>query len=957
MKVYDVCERCGTIHATVEIDGSDYVVQDWLSRTRKDLGLCPKWCGGKVRRITERDFRLMEQKSRLLKNEAQNHFRQAVQHESKAQWKQALEKYEKAHQICVKFDALAMAALTLAYKARVFRNKGEINQALKIIHNADTLLSRIDEDRPGLYARSEVETVWGTIYLKMPLPQDKKDAQNHFLIAISVLEELQILVETNSPFTTPSFLVNLTDQRSLLLEIYHNIGVNKVNLVELQLHDEGTSLSDVDHLANSILKHAEILQSTQNITDWKLMGAGARLKAEIAFKKNDFDEAIKWFQRSLFSYKQSSYHVNPEVLTAVETSLMYVRSLRGLEEYRKAGAPRRLPQLKKIPRPIVYLYKPFLLHVDNRAKMMPHDQAQRLYLTSALHWETADWHDRCYQYLVKTIECIDCVRTNQLVGGEFFAHRRTEFFSKKILVPIHYLIGLLLLPETGNKTGVRNPINEAFYYREKCGAIGLLDELETVDAFITNYCEHTGNQKKLENIRSFNSSTHPEGRNVLNIQALEKIRAKEINEIYEPSLRELATGQVIRAEEVQEFLPEHTLLIEYFLTDQIFAVFVIASDSVSVPIFESDSFGKKQPQIQPKDIIYRINEFLSAIGHETDSKGKPTGLPKEHDLNVVKQKAKWLYDVLLRPTEALWKNEKNAQTNRLIIVPHGILHSLPFSSLFDGNQFVAEIIPSVQSPSASVLRHLYRRRASDPIEFSYFGIAPDKGLKGDKVILSTAKQLGFEEDDWTNDRLGDPSKSIFAVRHGAVSKSVWLKNISRYACIDLETHGQNIDDNSLEHSFLVSGNSTDSSKDNWISTRDIFMNQQIRMNAELLVAAMCYSGQTKAFKGDELSGLIRAFLFSGCRSILVYPWALNDLVASEFAKVFYRHLVALDGENTARLVKPKDLALQTAQNHIIAEGRQQGAYCRGLNEENWEIVQVSWEHPYYWAWILIGDHI
>jgi len=53
MKILDVCDRCGTILATTEMSGPPYVIDEWLSRTRSDLGMCPKLCGGHVRRVKE----------------------------------------------------------------------------------------------------------------------------------------------------------------------------------------------------------------------------------------------------------------------------------------------------------------------------------------------------------------------------------------------------------------------------------------------------------------------------------------------------------------------------------------------------------------------------------------------------------------------------------------------------------------------------------------------------------------------------------------------------------------------------------------------------------------------------------------------------------------------------------------------------------------------------------------
>ncbi len=52
MKFLHECDRCGTVFATEEIDGPDFIIAE-LSQRSPDLGMCPNWCGGKVWRVKE----------------------------------------------------------------------------------------------------------------------------------------------------------------------------------------------------------------------------------------------------------------------------------------------------------------------------------------------------------------------------------------------------------------------------------------------------------------------------------------------------------------------------------------------------------------------------------------------------------------------------------------------------------------------------------------------------------------------------------------------------------------------------------------------------------------------------------------------------------------------------------------------------------------------------------------
>jgi CHAT domain-containing protein len=77
----------------------------------------------------------------------------------------------------------------------------------------------------------------------------------------------------------------------------------------------------------------------------------------------------------------------------------------------------------------------------------------------------------------------------------------------------------------------------------------------------------------------------------------------------------------------------------------------------------------------------------------------------------------------------------------------------------------------------------------------------------------------------------------------------------------------------------------------------------------------------------------------GARSILSYRWALLDALPTVECLInFYTSWI--QGGN------PKDRALQDAQKNLIEKGRK----GEGL-EQGWP----TFDHPYYWAWTLIGD--
>ena len=88
--------------------------------------------------------------------------------------------------------------------------------------------------------------------------------------------------------------------------------------------------------------------------------------------------------------------------------------------------------------------------------------------------------------------------------------------------------------------------------------------------------------------------------------------------------------------------------------------------------------------------------------------------------------------------------------------------------------------------------------------------------------------------------------------------------------------------------------------------------------------------------GDELLGLMRAFLSGGAASVALTLWAVEDRSTAQIMETFYRNLVKGKG---------KGASLRQAQLRFI----------RG--EGNVSDSQTDYySHPYFWApFFLVGD--
>ena len=65
---------------------------------------------------------------------------------------------------------------------------------------------------------------------------------------------------------------------------------------------------------------------------------------------------------------------------------------------------------------------------------------------------------------------------------------------------------------------------------------------------------------------------------------------------------------------------------------------------------------------------------------------------------------------------------------------------------------------------------------------------------------------------------------------------------------------------------------------------------QVQLRAKLVVLSCCHRAQADV-KAEGVVGIVRAFLGSGARSVLVALWAIPDEATKKLMSRFYEHLV------------------------------------------------------------------
>lgn len=243
--------------------------------------------------------------------------------------------------------------------------------------------------------------------------------------------------------------------------------------------------------------------------------------------------------------------------------------------------------------------------------------------------------------------------------------------------------------------------------------------------------------------------------------------------------------------------------------------------------------------------------------------------------------------------------EPRIRSERLIVIPHSILHYIPFHALTDGNDYLADKYEISTAPSAVVFNLCRRRRLN---------------ARADRMVAVGVSERGTPHIDREISEL----RSLFPNAATLTGSRATLKNFMKLApearFLHVASHGYFRRDNPM-FSFLKLAD----------SHLNFYSLLELQLNAEMVTLSACHTGVNMIFPGDELHGLMRGFLNAGAPTLVASLWAVSDKSTSDFMREFYTNV---------RGGRSKRAAIREAQ---LA-------------------VKDAYGHPYYWApFVLMGN--
>ncbi|MEA2206049.1 MAG: hypothetical protein QOE77_2825 [Blastocatellia bacterium] len=423
-----------------------------------------------------------------------------------------------------------------------------------------------------------------------------------------------------------------------------------------------------------------------------------------------------------------------------------------------------------------------------------------------------------------------------------------------------------------------------------------------------------------------------------------------------PRYANLQYPSPLGVKDIQQWLDEKTVLLEYSLGNEASYLFAISKHDFLTARLPAASLLRNQ--------VIALRETVA-------------GRPDRMGLSNYLQKARALFQDLVLPANRLLQGKQS-----LIIVPDGVLHYLPFEALLqsDSGRLATQLdlrqLPYLvrdfsisYAPSATVLVNLRSinpasaprktflafgdplygptepdRRAPIRTAFrSAFGEGkpwdlqplPESRHEVERIAkLYPRERVGVflgdranEENVKVGDSLGQYRFVHFAV-HGLLNEnkpqySGLVLSLPRAAPAAKDKDGLAVAGSFGSPAFVPATKSA-AAEDGLLQVYEIF---DLKLNSDLVVLSSCESGLGKETKGEGLVGLTQAFFYAGTPSLMVSLWKVQDKSTGELMVRFYRHL------NNPAFGKAQ--ALRQAQLDMIRSG--------------------DYSHPYYWAgFVLTG---
>ncbi|HEY5943877.1 MAG TPA: CHAT domain-containing protein, partial [Kofleriaceae bacterium] len=391
-----------------------------------------------------------------------------------------------------------------------------------------------------------------------------------------------------------------------------------------------------------------------------------------------------------------------------------------------------------------------------------------------------------------------------------------------------------------------------------------------------------------------------------------------------PLITRLQAPRPATLDRARELLDDKTMLLAFFMTNDQAVAIAVTKTAARLFVIEGG----------PSALAAQVGEL------------RDEALTDPHaSLELVRTKANALYKKLLAPVKDLV-----ATHDRIIVLPHGALSTLPLEALVDDDgKFLVQTHVMTYSHSATIALEDARAKPGAASRRAFVGIgdpvydwvsfkagkaegAPSAEARGMKRYLDAkataprATRRGLERLPGTASEV----KAIAALfgsdaklylRDQASEENVKGGILGSSRIIHIASHGLF----ETDYQALAFSMRPDTSDDGFLMASEI---AELKLDADLVVLSACETGRAHEVLAEPVSGLVLALRTAGARRMLASLWDVDDAATVELMKSFYTPVVKSGASYAA--------ALTDAKRKLVATEK--------------------WQHPFYWAaFVLVGN--
>ncbi|MBN2496715.1 MAG: CHAT domain-containing protein [Deltaproteobacteria bacterium] len=347
-----------------------------------------------------------------------------------------------------------------------------------------------------------------------------------------------------------------------------------------------------------------------------------------------------------------------------------------------------------------------------------------------------------------------------------------------------------------------------------------------------------------------------------------------------PDLSDFVEVRPLDAGELKRLLPSDVALLVYYVTDVDTLAWVVRADRVRARRLNLPR-EKLAKQI---GTLRRLMESFSPADEELER----------------------LYAALVSPLE-----EELGDAAFVGVLPHDVLHYLPFAALKTGPEaYWSDRVDLFSVPSASVLAVLLRRQEER------YGPAGGMLAVGNPDLGDPALDLPFAEREASS--VGDEQPGSEVYLKDAATEARVMQQAGSAEYVHMACHGTFDAASPLFSALkLAAGEEQDGD----LTAIEVF---SMSLSARLVTLSACQTGLGELRCGDEIIGFNRSFLAAGAGGVVSSLWRVSDVATAVLMKRFYRYL--------------------HSEAPAVALGRAQ------------KLVRRYFPHPAYWSgFVLVGS--